>query len=356
MIKRKEQRENNKIKAKTNITNKVSWSMLNEDAHVGKHLSNPDYTLVDFALEYGGVVGRIVSLDTGEVLLPSLDIGSNQSLCAEVSSQDTARGGLPLSTLHITPFRACVEWAGGAGLLKVSSGKNNYVPIGGTRGKIIGFSFASRRRLLQTISKVRLDAQLPIFVTLTYSESFPSPIESKKHLDIFRKRLLRKFCDAGYIWKLEPQQRGAPHYHLLVWGCDFAELKNFVPQAWYEIAGNNDIRHLHFHLGLYKNQHCVSQVRSRKGVLAYASKYLGKTFEVAGWDEIYTGQFWGVIRKQNIPFGQSMIMYITLRDANIWMRYQKRFARLKSRSYKSLTTFCNSEQWISNIISSADPA
>ena len=87
------------------------------------------------------------------------------------------------------------------------------------------------------------------------------------------------------IWKLEPQERGAPHYHCLIWGVDEEDLFDFVAYTWYEIAGNNDRNHLKFHLGLLPNSKpCVSKVRSWRGVWAYASKYLGKTFEVAGWE------------------------------------------------------------------------
>ena len=38
-------------------------------------------------------------------------------------------------------------------------------------------------------------------------------------------------------WKLEPQERGAPHYHCLIWGVDEGELLDFVAYTWYEIAG-----------------------------------------------------------------------------------------------------------------------
>ena len=130
----------------------------------------------------------------------------------------------------------------------------------------------------------------------------------QKHLENFAKRLKREFSDIGFIWKLEPQERGAPHYHLLVWGVQEADLFYFVPSAWYEIAGDGDHNHLLFHMGCLRNQHCVSEVRSWRGVWSYASKYLGKTFEVAGWDCIYPGRFWAVVNRENIPFGVDMML------------------------------------------------
>jgi len=300
-------------------------------------VSDLDYTLTQSALDIGGVVRYVVALDTGEIAAES----------AEVSSQeDTARGGAPLSKVHKTPF---IEWASGGGLLKVSRGISSEPPQGGKRGKVKGFSFASRRRLMYTIAKIRLDADLPAFVTLTYPNKFPSPMESKKHIDIFRKKLLRAFPQIGYIWKLEPQERGAPHYHLMTWGVSVEKLFSFIPYAWHDIAGGGDENHLFWHLGLLRNEPCVTQVKSRNGVMRYASKYLGKTFDVAGWDEIYPGRFWAVVQKENIPFGVECVHEISKKQAEHIIRYQRRFSKMKSRNYSSLTTFCDSGQWIKNI-------
>ena len=301
-------------------------------------MSNLDYTLLETALQFGGQVGRVVDLNTGEITAQRAEVS-----CA----QDTARGGSPLSKMHKSPF---VEWAAGGALLKVSRNIECDAPKGGIRGKVKGFSFASRRRLMYTIARIKIDAELPAFITLTYPNKFPSPIESKKHLDIFIKRLLRVFPEIGFIWKLEPQERGAPHYHLLAWGVSADKLFLFIPEAWHDIAGDGDRNHLLFHLGLLKNEPCVNQVRSRNGVMRYASKYLGKTFDVAGWGEVYPGRFWAVVQKKNIPFGVDMVMSITKKDAHTWMRYQRRRAKMKSRDYKSLTIFCDSEQWINNIL------
>lgn len=300
-------------------------------------LPQPD-SLLSEVFDVGGSIRSIVALDTGEY----------SGGLAEVSFQDTATPPAPLSTAHIRPQ---IEWNAGASLLKVKNGQISEAFGGGKRGKVKGFSKGSRRRLMQTIARIRQDAELPNFVTLTYPNSFPQPKESKRDLKVFCQRLERAFPAAGYIWKLEPQERGAPHYHMLVWGVSTSTLFEFVPYAWRDIAGQDDPYHLPFHLGLLPDtKPCVSLVRSFRGVWAYASKYLGKTFEVAGWDEVETGRFWGVAGRENIPFGESMYMYVTLKDAHQWMRYQRRFARLKGRDYKSITIFCKADEWVYRII------
>lgn len=303
-------------------------------------VSQPDSLLAEVFC-VGGRVRSYVDLDTGEYCA-----GPG----AEVSCpQDTAPAARdPLSTAHISPR---IEWNAGASLLKVKNGQVSEQVGGGIRGNVKGFSKGSRRRLMQTIARIRQDAELPNFITLTYPERFPSPKESKKHLDIFQKRLRRMFPNIGAIWKLEPQERGAPHYHMLAWGQETEELLRFVAKSWFEIAGNGDMKHLLFHLGVFKDSKpCVSKVRSFRGVWSYASKYLGKTFEVAGWDEKETGRFWGLLGRENVPFGEPMTMFITLKDAHQWMRYQRRFAGLKGRDYKSITIFCKSDQWVNRII------
>jgi len=203
-----------------------------------------------------------------------------------------------------------------------------------------------------TIARIKREVALPYFVTLTYPNKFPSPAESKNHFDIFVKRFRRQFPGGGLIWKLEPQQRGAPHYHLLVWGCDKLDLWWWVPKSWYEIAGGGDPLHLRWHMGECGNgnRHCVSEVKSFRGVWAYASKYLGKTFEVAGWGKMWTGRFWGVVGRQNVPFGPLVHLALEYKQAVRVMRYQRRFAKMRRPpGGRSLTICCDANQWIERL-------
>jgi hypothetical protein len=122
---------------------------------------------------------------------------------------------------------------------------------------------------------------------------------------------------------------------------------NWLPAAWYEIAGGGDVKHLHWHMGALGNQHCVQQVYSKKGVLAYASKYLGKTFEVEGWQNV--GRYWGIINRENIPFGELIQQEVTYKKAVEILRYGKRFTGLKKHNNRSLNIFCDADQWIEKI-------
>lgn len=94
------------------------------------------------------------------------------------------------------------------------------------RGEVSEFSEPSRRRFLQLLATLNRTAE-PIFVTLTYPDSFPAYSEAfKRHLELFSHRLRRRWPKASVIWKLEFQERKsgankgkiAPHYHLIVYG------------------------------------------------------------------------------------------------------------------------------------------
>lgn len=304
-----------------------------------------DYALLDIALSLGGHVVSVGPTDWHPQRLEQAQrpVSEEPALYARGSEV-----GAPLSKVHIRPH---VEYRAGASLLKAHRGGVSEAPKGGLRGAIGGFSSAARRRLMYFISSVRRDAALPLFVTLTYPETFPDPKVAKAHLASFIKRLRREFELLGMVWKMEPQERGAPHFHIMIWGCDLDVLQNFVPLAWFDIAGGGDMKHLLWHCGKFGNQHCVQQVRKFEGVRNYASKYLGKTFEVSGWSEQWTGRFWGVINRSNIPLGELVQEEVTKEKAVELLRYGRRFAGLnKFRSNKSLTIFCDADQWIEKVL------
>jgi len=261
-------------------------------------------------------------------------------------------GELParaLSNAHIRPF---VEFHEGSSILRSSRAAEMQAVGGGKRSSIKGFSRNSRLRLMYMIGAIRRDAELPDFVTLTYPETFPSVERAKRDLKVFLQRFKRAFPEAGAIWKLEPQQRGAPHYHLLVWGCKTNDLQKWTVENWYDIAGQGDINHYLFHAGALKgSRSCVSKVRSWRGVWSYASKYLGKTFDVAEWGQTWTGRFWGVIGRTFIPFGAKRQIMLPIRVVVDIMRFQRRFSGIRSRRtfVNSLTTFCDVDQWVEKL-------
>lgn len=220
----------------------------------------------------------------------------------------------PLSSGHISPHRRqefdktqpFVEFAKGGNVsgVRIPSGPQKGVPHV-DRQEIKGFSFKSRTRLLRLVNSVDQTACKAgdfVFITQTYPKEFPSARASKRDLDTFIKRFERKYDRPWLVWKLEPQRRGAPHYHLLVWlpGVRDDELVRFVATCWHDIAGRGDRNHLAWHLGKLGNKPCVERVRDFAGVSRYAGKYLGKP---TGGDEEWQhqGRYWGERRHEKAP-------------------------------------------------------
>lgn len=219
---------------------------------------------------------------------------------------------------------------------------------GGKRDKIKGFSRSSRRRLMRELAKV-LRSCLPLFLTLTYPSEYPSEYRVwKAQLRAFYKRIRRRWPRAAWFWRLEFQKRGAPHFHLLMWGVPYhEELKAWVSNAWYEVVASGDIKHLRAGTN-------VQKVRSWKHMMAYASKVVGKVLigEV-GKDgqapDIEVGRWWGVEGAEDIPWAVLVSVDITHKMACNLIRYFRRHGHIKSRAYESLTVFLDVDQWASKL-------
>jgi len=193
------------------------------------------------------------------------------------------------------------------------------------REKIKGFSRHARHRFLDEINSLddsKILAYRAVFVTLTYHSDYPDPRASKKDLEKFRRGAERVFDAFGW-WKLEPQQRGAPHYHLVLFiqPSQAQAFKDWVPGYWHEIAGKGSQMHLRFHRGELDNKHCVQivPVTDRRCILSYLAKYIGKPCDaIPGWE--YPGKFWGYLQQQKVTQLQTLLVTETSREAAIKVR------------------------------------
>lgn len=228
-------------------------------------------------------------------------------------------------------------WQGGGLLQARREGDSGSPGPGGHRGRA-EFSRASRRRLLYTLGKVRR-LVLPHFVTLTYPGVWvDDPAKWKRDMDCFFRRLFRRWPGAAAVWRLEFQERGAPHFHVLLWGWEGENvwaLRVWVARAWYEVVGSGDERHL-------RAGTQVDEVRSYRGVLAYASKYMSK----ADRSRSGVGRWWGVANREMMPWATAVVVALTDREAVKLLRLMRRFARLRGRAYRSLTVLGDGDFWL----------
>ncbi|HAK87901.1 MAG TPA: hypothetical protein DHV16_04930 [Nitrospiraceae bacterium] len=152
------------------------------------------------------------------------------------------------------------------------------------RSKIIHFSNRSAKRLRHVIRNS--ESLWKVFITLTYPESYPcNGKETKKHFNAFLQCLRRK--GIKFVWVLEFQARGAPHYHIIASG--------FIPkeelsERWYKIVGSGDENHL-------KAGTQIQSIKSKKHLYGYLSNYIKKLSQKIPPKEFEAvGRFWGASR------------------------------------------------------------
>ncbi len=219
---------------------------------------------------------------------------------------------LALTTSHICP-RGRLTLARGGTLAKLSGrigpqppskgpgwygrdGNGNPLPPP-IRGTIKGHSKRSRSRQMQHLASIDRAALpcLPLFVTLTYPEHWPAdPQQWKRDHRTLWKRIERKYPDAAAHWRMEFQQRGAPHFHDLIFGVPFIS-KKWLARQWYEVVGSGDPKHL-------RRGTRIEKTKTWGHVVSYMSKYLAK---VAVCNSAHVsaevGRHWGVFNAAGIP-------------------------------------------------------
>lgn len=226
-----------------------------------------------------------------------------------------------------------------------ASGKTSFLllPIS-PRGQIKNFSAKSRLRFLKKVCA--LAEQPKFFMTLTYPGAFEDQDARvwKTDLDNFSRELKRTFPESWFFWKLEPQERGAPHFHLM---GDFSSvipslgnLRQKISRVWYRVVGSNDPRHLR--AGVQ-----IDYVRAdAKGKLGkYLSKYVGKAIDDAAeklpaWS--LPGRFWGVLNRKNLPPEQFFEVGLEQAEYFQFRRLIRRWCRIRSRRYSDMLRWLTS--------------
>jgi hypothetical protein len=215
---------------------------------------------------------------------------------------------------------------------------------GGIRDRVRGFSRASRRNLLRRLASINRSAFKAfrgrmIFVTLTYPKQYPEDPElCKRHLKALRKRLQRAYGSFAAFWRLGIQQRGALHFHLLLFvGSSVGsvrELRRFISSSWYEVTGKVSEGHL-------RTGTRVEAVKRWKAATSYVERYMAKPEEFP--EGLETGRIWGVWNPKLLPVRWETVQ-VSLRDAFKIRRIYRKLARRKgSGSLRRITVFVRYE-------------
>lgn len=100
--------------------------------------------------------------------------------------------------------------------------------------------------------------RIPAMVTLTYPGDWevvaPTGRDVKRHLDNWRKRFEREWGEKlNFIWKLEFQRRGAPHFHLWMAppttaGNSGLMFRQWCSQVWADVVDHPDPEQRRLHI------------------------------------------------------------------------------------------------------------
>jgi hypothetical protein len=128
------------------------------------------------------------------------------------------------------------------------------------------------------------------FVTLTYPADFTKDIrKSKAQLKEYRRRFEIAYGKVRAIWRLEYQERGAPHYHIMYFDPPFVSIKDWCTM-W------DDVIHTpaEERFGNSVDLKLITHRSGQKLIACYVGKYISKVDERRLKDDsTHTGRYWG---------------------------------------------------------------
>lgn len=229
------------------------------------------------------------------------------------------------------------------------------------RGVITDFSGASRRRMFDLFHRLEIK-QKAVFLTLTYGQEYPDAKTAKNHLRAFLERVRRWVGNSptAAIWRMEFQERGAPHFHIVFTGLPYIA-KEEIQRAWGEICN------------IQQPFTRIEMIRSTRKLMNYVSKYIAKVnppadagdsgFNSPTYLHAYQekhgqeiGRVWGIFQRQHLPlateeyfeFPIHWAKFFRLRDAAI-----KQYAPLKDALSLSFRLYVKSarhwRQWFEKL-------
>lgn len=198
------------------------------------------------------------------------------------------------------------------------------------RGAVTEFSARSRRRLQRTLAAVRWDAPAAParFVTLTY-RSVPDDWRSPWLAWLACVRRL----GLHYMWRVELQRRGAPHWHVILWAD--ADALAALKADWHRLAAPGDAAHARY--GWH-----AEPVHSYRKAAAYVSKYVAKVR--ADEPELKGARRWGTSRA--LPLVPRSSVALEPPQYHTLARIARRLARARRRDRRPRARWWQYATWL----------
>lgn len=242
---------------------------------------------------------------------------------------------------------------------------------GGKRKKIRTFSNQARKAMFTLFHKLKVKHF--IFITLTYGQNYPDSELAKHHLKLFIMRLKYRYPQLAGVWRIELQERGAPHFHLLLTYLPFVP-KEEICRLWERVIGKKYRNNSKPFGGSRKKTFTrIEFCKNKKKVFGYLSKYVAKKSEPQSGDsgfnsvakrQIYaehceappilpsiSGKHWGIIGTEFLPYAKLRVVEF-VGNPKVFYQFRRScknyYAGLKVfRADAGLTLFCgDAYQWL----------
>lgn len=182
---------------------------------------------------------------------------------------------------------------------------------------------------MKNISAIDWDSLDLCFIVFTWGQIPPKDGQAAHGaVKAFWRAWRHRFGESPQgVWKKEFQKRGAIHYSMwlvMPTGVQIHELRRFVHETWYRIAGNGDLNHL------FRGAHCQEFVGSPLLYLLKECFASGKEYQNIPPPGFHTGRWWGFIGGlKPIWEEQELTVAQGVKIRRVLTRY------LKSKGYKS---------------------
>jgi hypothetical protein len=241
---------------------------------------------------------------------------------------------------------AHIEAQGSLLRMRITGRQNNGAKGGGRRGIIRVFSRGSRLRLMRFMARLKTRKIRASFITLTFTE-IVSNARAKTVFKRFAMRLRRAYPMASAVWRMEFQERGAIHFHLLCFKLPFWAQREL--QKTWEACTEESTSIAHIKL-----------VHGARSIMSYIAKYIAKvddrdptsleddTYQHGEGGDRRSGRFWGYHNKELLPLGEVVAGVLTDRQT-IKSLSSFAWSLLKSDNpYNSLSfhLFCENARWL----------
>lgn len=235
--------------------------------------------------------------------------------------------------------------------------------MGSGRRAITCFSSRARKNMLDTVG--RLDWTVPAtFITLTYHDNMMDAKKAKRDLRAVQKRWYRRYGLLPILWKMEPQKRGAWHFHLIAWNMPYISLET-VMMDWQSVTGDDTI-----------TQVKIEPIRTAKKARSYTAKYCAKPIAtnwanvilaalmgLSGWVIVAItldyvpnlavlqkpGRFWGIENRKNLVWAVLKTVSVVLDSAfhDFKRAARRKWAGINTTGRAGFTLYAeNPDRWI----------